>query len=110
MATFGLYGLNFVLDYIQSNYAYEGGISEVLFEISDVFANTEDNTFQINYTPLFSELRYLIAPFPNFEGGIFSIISAIELIPYFFLFFRPILVSSNIIRNMNLQRIVLNRR
>ena len=106
IATVGLYGLNFVINYIQYNYAYVGGISEVLFEISDVFASTEDNTFQINYTPLLSEFRYLIAPFPNFEGGIFSIISAIELIPYFFLFFKPILVSSNIIRNMNLQRII----
>ena len=106
ISTVGLYGFSNILDYIQTNYAYEGGIGEVLFEISDLFAMTEDNTFQTNYTPLLSELRYLIAPFPNFKGGIFSIISTIELIPYFFLFLKPIIVSLNIIRYVNLQGII----
>ena len=33
----------------------------------------------------------MIAPLPTFKGGVFSIISGVELIPYFLLFFKPFL-------------------
>ena len=100
-----LFGLDYLLDYIQSTYPYKGNIFEVLSGISEVFSKTEDNTFQSNYMPIVSELNYMIAPLPTFKGGVFAIISGIELIPYCLLFFKPFLISIRNIFSFNIFKI-----
>jgi len=99
-----LFGLNYLASFIQSSFPYEGNITEIITGISEVFAKTEDNTFQSTYTPIISEFRYLLAPFPNFNGGAFGIISNMELLPYFLLFLKPIFLTiKNILTSKTLK-------
>ena len=101
-----IFGLNYFLNYIQSSYPYQGNFTEILSGIAKVFAKTEDNTFQIKYIPIISEFRYIIAPFPSLKGGAFSLISGLELIPYFLLFLKPLYLTLKNIPNLKIFKVL----
>ena len=80
--------------FVQGSYGYNQlDMFGILSKISEDFTVKADNTFQTTYIPTLSEIKYIIAPLHNLGGGIISLLSVIEIFPYFIFLGVPIVKS-----------------